>query len=75
MMPGSNSLFIGNVWHIAQTSFLDVPVTDIRFSKCSDFILQYRTQPAEIRHPWLSSAFRQHPCCRIVGQKQNIKKI
>ena len=39
MMPRSNSSFIGNTWHIAQIYFLYVPVTDIRFSKCSDFII------------------------------------
>ena len=34
----------------------------------------YATQPAWIRHPWLSHAFRRRPVCELLVVKQNMRK-
>ncbi len=32
------------------------------------------TQPAWIRHPWLSHAFRRRPVCELLVNEQNMRK-
>ncbi len=34
----------------------------------------YATQPAWIRHPWLSHAFRRRPVCELLEAWQNMRK-
>lgn len=34
----------------------------------------YATQPAWIRHPWLSHAFRRRPVCELLEARQNMRK-
>ena len=49
-------------------------VSDIRFSKCSVQGACHRTQPAAIRHPCLSAAFRRRRAAELLVNEQNIKK-
>ena len=46
----------------------------IRISKCSDLLAKKLTQPAYIRHPWLSISLPQTSCLGIADNRQPTKK-